>query len=52
LFGGIGGSGSRVDDSGPPLSIPEPSHGVPIINEEHSEKDYFLPSNRRKSKKK
>jgi hypothetical protein len=37
LFRGIGGSGSRADESESPISIPQPSHGVPIINEEQSE---------------
>jgi hypothetical protein len=37
LFGGIGGSGSRADESKSPISVPQPSHGVPIINEEQSE---------------
>jgi hypothetical protein len=37
LFGGIGGSASRVDESESPISIPQPSHGVPVINEEQSE---------------
>ena len=37
LFGGIGGSGSRADESESPISVPQPSHGVPAINEEQSE---------------
>ncbi|CAD6202881.1 unnamed protein product [Miscanthus lutarioriparius] len=37
LFGGIGGSGSRADESESPISVPQPSHGVPVINEEQSE---------------
>jgi hypothetical protein len=37
LFGGIGGSASRADESESPISIPQPSHGVPVINEEQSE---------------
>ena len=37
LFGGIGGSGSRADESESPISVPQPSHGVPVINQEQSE---------------
>ncbi|KAF0903201.1 hypothetical protein E2562_025773 [Oryza meyeriana var. granulata] len=37
LFGGIGGSGSHGDKSGSPISVPQPTHGVPVIDEEQSE---------------
>ena len=37
FFGGIGGSGSRADESESPISVAQPSHGVPVNNEEHSE---------------
>ncbi|CAO2173577.1 unnamed protein product [Urochloa humidicola] len=37
LCGGVGGSASRGDESGSPISIPHTIHGVPVINEEQSE---------------